>query len=47
MIECTHISAKVDYAVRALCGLADSEHAMTATAWLPARICRRISWKAF
>ena len=27
-----HISAKVDYAVQALCGLADSDHAMTASA---------------
>jgi Rrf2 family protein len=27
-----HISAKVDYALRALCGLADSERAMTAAA---------------
>ena len=32
MIECMYISAKVDYAVRALCGLADSERAMTAAA---------------
>jgi Rrf2 family protein len=32
MIEGMHISAKVDYAVRALCGLADSERAMTAAA---------------
>ncbi len=32
MIECVYISAKVDYSVRALCGLADSERAMTAGA---------------
>lgn len=32
MIERMYISAKVDYAVRALCGLADSESAMTVAA---------------
>jgi Rrf2 family protein len=32
MIGSMHISAKVDYAVRALCGLADSGHPMTAAA---------------
>jgi Rrf2 family protein len=32
MIERMYISAKVDYAVRALCGLAGSDHAMTAAA---------------
>jgi Rrf2 family protein len=32
MIAPMHISAKVDYAVRALCGLAATEHAMTASA---------------
>jgi Rrf2 family protein len=32
MIALMYISAKVDYAVRALCGLADSQHAMTAAA---------------
>jgi Rrf2 family protein len=32
MIERMYISAKVDYAIRALCGLADSERAMTVAA---------------
>jgi Rrf2 family protein len=32
MIERMYISAKVDYAIRALCGLADSESAMTVAA---------------
>jgi Rrf2 family protein len=32
MIAPMHISAKVDYAVRALCGLAATENAMTASA---------------
>jgi Rrf2 family protein len=32
MIESVYISAKVDYAIRALCGLADSERAVTSAA---------------
>lgn len=46
-IPSVYISAKVDYAIRALCGLADSQRSMTSAALAAEQNLPENSWKAF